>query len=143
MRFNVKTPDVIHETYDDEVVIVNLDSGNYYSILRAGADIWNLLARGATADQTAELIAQSYDGERAAIERAVSDLVTEFQREGLIVSAERDIVPLNWESKNPRAKFETPSLQKYSDMQELLLLDPIHEVDESGWPSRSKTPETK
>jgi hypothetical protein len=27
-------------------------------------------------------------------------------------------------------------LQKFTDMQELLLLDPIHEVDERGWPHR-------
>jgi hypothetical protein len=25
-------------------------------------------------------------------------------------------------------------LQKYTDMADLLLLDPIHEVDEQGWP---------
>ena len=25
-------------------------------------------------------------------------------------------------------------MEKYDDMQELLLLDPIHEVDEAGWP---------
>jgi hypothetical protein len=27
-----------------------------------------------------------------------------------------------------------PVLDKYTDMQELLLLDPIHEVDDAGWP---------
>jgi hypothetical protein len=27
-------------------------------------------------------------------------------------------------------------LERYTDMQELLLLDPIHDVDESGWPHR-------
>jgi hypothetical protein len=26
-------------------------------------------------------------------------------------------------------------LNKYTDMQDLLLLDPIHEVDAAGWPS--------
>jgi hypothetical protein len=36
--------------------------------------------------------------------------------------------------KGKESKFEKPGLQKYSDMQDLLLLDPIHEVDEMGWP---------
>ena len=32
--------------------------------------------------------------------------------------------------------FQAPSLQKYTDMEEMLALDPIHEVDEEmGWPS--------
>ena len=31
----------------------------------------------------------------------------------------------------------TADLGKYTDMQELLLLDPVHEVDEAGWPNRA------
>jgi hypothetical protein len=27
-------------------------------------------------------------------------------------------------------------LERYTDMQELLLLDPIHDVDQTGWPRR-------
>ncbi len=36
------------------------------------------------------------------------------------------------ESKTP---FQIPVLDVYSDMQDLLLLDPIHDVDETGWPT--------
>ena len=31
-------------------------------------------------------------------------------------------------------RFESPTMEKYGDMQDLLLSDPIHEVDEAGWP---------
>jgi hypothetical protein len=34
-----------------------------------------------------------------------------------------------------RPPFVAPTLEKYMDMQALLVLDPIHEVDETGWPS--------
>jgi len=36
----------------------------------------------------------------------------------------------------PRAKepFERPVLEKFTDVQELLALDPVHDVDGSGWP---------
>jgi len=33
-----------------------------------------------------------------------------------------------------RPPFVKPILQKYTDMADLLLLDPIHEVGEQGWP---------
>ena len=33
-----------------------------------------------------------------------------------------------------RLWFEAPSLEKYTDMQDLVLLDPVHEVDQTGWP---------
>jgi hypothetical protein len=36
-----------------------------------------------------------------------------------------------------RKEFEAPVLHKYIDMKDLLLLDPIHETDETGWPSAS------
>ena len=32
------------------------------------------------------------------------------------------------------AYYSKPFLQKYTDMAALLLLNPIHEVDEQGWP---------
>jgi hypothetical protein len=142
VRFQVNTPNVIHETYDTEVVIVNLESGNYYSVLRASADIWNLIAHGATAEETIQALAQSYAGERGAIERGVNDLIAQLQSEGLIVPAQNPPAPANWELKQANVVFETPALQKFSDMQELLLLDPIHQVDESGWPARPSSPET-
>jgi len=34
-----------------------------------------------------------------------------------------------------RPPFTKPELHKFTDMQDLLLFDPIHEVDESGWPN--------
>jgi hypothetical protein len=32
--------------------------------------------------------------------------------------------------------YAKPELQVYSDMKDLLLLDPIHDVSEEGWPIR-------
>ncbi len=32
--------------------------------------------------------------------------------------------------------FEPPKLAKYTNMSDLLMLDPVHDVDEQGWPNR-------
>jgi hypothetical protein len=38
--------------------------------------------------------------------------------------------------------FVAPCLHKYTDMQELLLIDPIHDVDDYGWPIiKKETPQ--
>ena len=42
---------------------------------------------------------------------------------------------------NKSKAFSLPLLQKYTDMEEMLLLDPIHEVDEHGWPSARRAPD--
>jgi predicted transcriptional regulator len=38
---------VVHEVFDDEIVIINLDNGNYYTLTQTGADIWGLVETGA------------------------------------------------------------------------------------------------
>lgn len=142
VRFRINRPAVVHEIFDDEAVIINLDSGNYYSLDRAGADIWGFVESGATVSEIVEAITRRYDGTRVDVENAVDRLIFELQQEDLIVPAEAK--GLESASKhNPRVEtdpeverllFQIPVLHKYTDMQDLLLLDPIHEVDEMGWP---------
>ena len=38
-------------------------------------------------------------------------------------------------SGGPRQPFRPPVLERHSDMQDLLVLDPIHDVGEMGWPN--------
>jgi hypothetical protein len=35
---------------------------------------------------------------------------------------------------NQSGPFRVPVLNRYSDMADMLLLDPVHDVEESGWP---------
>ena len=50
VHFRINSPKVIHETIDGETVIVNLDSGNYYSLDDIGADIWDSIGKGVPVD---------------------------------------------------------------------------------------------
>jgi hypothetical protein len=49
-------------------------------------------------------------------------------------TSERNQVPLN--SNRQKLDFTSPELDVYSDMQEILLLDPVHDVNKEGWPIR-------
>ena len=138
-RFRVNTPTVTHETIDGEAVIINLDSGNYYSLVDAGSLIWALVDRGASASEVHELLQQSYQGDATDIDRGVQELLAQLQQENLIVpvdeAAAADLAGvLPSTNGHEKPSFNVPSLNKFSDMQELLLLDPIHDVDEAGWP---------
>jgi hypothetical protein len=31
--------------------------------------------------------------------------------------------------------YKPPAIERFDDLEELLVLDPIHEVDEAGWPA--------
>ena len=139
-RFRVNTPTVTHETIDGEAVIINLDSGNYYSLVEVGSFIWGLVEKGASASDVQNLVLQTYQGNTQDIDRGVKELLAQLQQENLIVPVEEtgaafdlsQAVPSNNGHEKPA--FTTPMLHTYSDMQELLLLDPIHDVDDAGWP---------
>ena len=136
-RFRVNSPAVIHETIDGEVVIINLNTGNYYSLDRAGATIWELLDKGLSIDEIVEIAMECYDGSPVDMENGISRLVSELRQEDLVLSD--DAIQPALHSMAPtieKQRFEAPSLLKYTDMQDLILLDPIHEVDETGWPRR-------
>ena len=137
-RFRINTPTVTHETIDGEAVIINLDSGNYYSLVDAGSLIWALVDRGASASEVQNLLQQNYHGNAGDIDRGVQELLAQLQQENLIVpvdAAAADLAGVLPSSNgHEKPSFSAPSLNKFSDMQELLLLDPIHDVDETGWP---------
>ncbi|NEP72064.1 MAG: PqqD family protein [Okeania sp. SIO2G4] len=141
-RFQINSPKVVQETIEGEVVIVNLDKGDYYSLLNTGADIWSAIEKG---NSTTEIIAEMterYEGDRKTIETAVNSLITQLREEEIIIVApinegenqNREEVKATTDNKQ-KLPFERPILSKYTDMEELLALDPIHEVDEMGWPN--------
>lgn len=145
MRFRVNTPDVIQETLDGEAVIVNLLSGSYYSLDETGSTVLMLVESGARADEIVAGVSARYQGETRVIAQAVEGLLRELRDENLIIPrADGDPagdsgapVPAANGSSAPETRpvFQTPVFRKYTDMQQLLLMDPIHEVDASGWPN--------
>ena len=48
--YKIKTPNIIFETYDNEVVIINLDNGNYYSIKDTAAEIFSYIEQERSKD---------------------------------------------------------------------------------------------
>ena len=46
-RLRVNSPNVMSETIEGEVIVINLATGSYYSLKDAGAAIWHALADGA------------------------------------------------------------------------------------------------
>jgi hypothetical protein len=136
--YRVNSPSVINETIDDESVIINLYEGYYYSLDDVGSIIWEAVSLGHLVDDVVRLIKNQYQDDAGVIEACVHELIAELEREQLIVPDNHDgrlYVP---ESNQDPRPFAKPVLNKFSDMQDLLLLDPIHEVDEKGWPFSDK-----
>jgi hypothetical protein len=130
----ITNPHVIHETIDGETIVIDLASGTYYSLRGVGPVIWNAIAAGESPDGVAQRLAEAYPGEPAAA-AAVQSFVAELQGEGLLVAngSTPAAAPAPPAAAAPAA-FVAPTLEKYTDMQDIILLDPVHQVGERGWP---------
>lgn len=136
-RYEVNHPDVVGESVDGEALIVHLGNGAYYSSRGTGDAAWQLFAAGATVREAASAVA---DGRALPdVEAALGRFLDELVSEGLLRprQADADVVA----PALPPAPFSEPVLEKYTDMQDLLLLDPIHEVEAEGWP-KARNPAT-
>jgi len=133
---------VLHERFGDEAVIVHLDSGSYYSVQHSGDLIWQRAIDGASESEIVTLIVDTYEGDRATIEAETTAFLDRLVAECLMDVVEKPALVQTpaTATGGKRIPFIAPTLQKYTDMEELLLLDPIHEVDELGWPSARKVP---
>ncbi len=138
--FQIRSPEVIYEFFENEAVVVHLSMGNYYSLQNTGFEIWKCLAQGFPKEHIFKYMAAQYQGDAALIQQQIQTFLQQLIQENLIAEISGNDVPSCFqEVKRVNAPvFTTPIFQKFTDMQELLILDPIHEVSDTGWPVTEK-----
>jgi hypothetical protein len=138
LQLRVNSPNVIHETIEGEVIVIDLKTGTYYSLRDTGAAIWQAIDKGAGEDEIVANLGLRYDASDDEIRDAVRRLLAELEQEGLVRAEHGEVEQATGlpgaDDSGPRLPFEAPSLEKHTDMQDLILLDPVHEVGAEGWP---------
>lgn len=126
---------VSHDLMEGEVIAIHLGTGIYYSLRGVAADIWRMLEAPATEAAIVEALAVRHPMEKSRLEADVAHFTRRLRDEGLIVedAADRGNLPIQSGAANP---YAPPELERYADLQDLLLLDPIHDVGAQGWPHR-------
>ena len=136
--FSFNTSKVNYELFEDEVIIINFDSGKYYSLDKTGMVIWQLIEQGLNMSQILHALNARYTGEAVAIQKTTKKYINDLLLEGLIIPGEADSGALhqNCLADFDKTAFVAPALNIFDDMQELLLLDTMYDVDETGWPHK-------
>jgi hypothetical protein len=134
--FSAAHAEIAHERVEDEVIVINLRTGAYFSLIGAAADAWDLLLTRTALDDIAGAIAERYGVDVATVRIDLEPFVRSLVDEDLLVATEPATSASTLDDQAPAVErtYRPPMLEKYDDMEELLLLDPIHEVDEAGWP---------
>ena len=126
-RYRVNSRDIVSEVIEGEVIAIDLAGGAYYSLRGSAAEAWRLLAAGAADLET--VIARFGDG---ADREALAGLLDRLRAEGLIVPADGEDAAAP--AVGEPVDYTEPAFEKYDDMQDYFLLDPIHDVGAAGWP---------
>ncbi len=132
-RYELNNPPMIAEIVEGEVIAIDLERGSYYSLLGAAAQVWGSVVAGRNAQEILAAVAPvpapgSLDASLLGFLDALlaEQLIRPAPEKGLAAAPIAPLAP--WPAASLR-------FERFTDMQDLLILDPIHEVDdEAGWP---------
>jgi hypothetical protein len=127
----IARPDCAAEVLQDEVVALNVETGNYFSMRGLAVALWHDLAAGYSVEELTRHAHRHGDG----AER-VTEFAAQMTRHGLMRSCPPRPITGEMVSKG-LLEDGTPDIvfEVYEDMQDLILSDPIHDVDVTvGWP---------
>lgn len=136
------SPNIGARSFGDEVVVANFVTGVYYSLLGSAAQVWEGLMAGLPLDRVAGEVAAVAGLDPAAFTEASEKLAADLLAEGLVQPL--DVAGEGaWSPAPPPTgeAYALPVLERFTDMQDLLILDPVHDVEEMGWPHAAPGPE--
>lgn len=125
-RFESNTAEVAASLLDDELVLINLSNGVYYSTTNSGSLIWQLTDLGFSPAETVAAVAARYDVPRERVEADVLALLEQLLTERIVIPATQTRPPgaLPPADTHNAAPYDAPVLHVYRDMGDLLALDP-------------------
>jgi hypothetical protein len=131
--YTLNDPDVTFETFDDEIIVINLANGRYHNIRGSGTWLWQALAAGLGSREATDRLLAAEAVEPDAAER-VAAFIDRLTAEELLVASPTPVDGAAVAPDVPRV-YAAPLIETFTDMEHLLAIDPIHEVDAQGWPS--------
>jgi hypothetical protein len=137
MNYILNKVDLSKEIFDNEAVIINIPSGKYYSVnSESGVNVLRLLENVCSKEQICEFLSARYDDNTLDITTQVNDFIESLLAEKIVVeTSEKE--HSNTEISFSSQAYQTLLLEIYDDMQELIELDPVHDVTASkGWPNK-------
>lgn len=143
MPITINRKNALFDIIEDEVIIINLESGNYYGLANYEVAIWKLLEQVTTEDNLISFLTKVNPDQKNDLTVDIPKYIASLKSEGLAMDTDEAVAPnlkldqtlINNLESSP---YKAPLLEIFDDMQDFLLVDPIHEVDENGFPINPK-----
>jgi hypothetical protein len=135
VRYVINDSKVLSENLDGETIIINFERGDYYSLNKSGSVLWSLIESKQNYNKIFDYFDSHFTAEPGVIVKSIEYNITFLKNDGLILEQEGTSTSESSDAAlESKELFEPISIIRFEDMQEMILADPIHDVDEIGWP---------
>jgi len=144
LRYVANQPRIALESIDGETIIIDFETGLYYSARNEAYFILEMILAGISIEEIVQFCVlhskQGVEVIKPLVEAYISALL-----EAQIVIPATDSTASEKQEVDAAltdhaiwstGTFNPPVLESYKDMQEILLLDPIHDTNTKGWPEK-------
>ncbi len=119
---------------DGQAIVINFVTGMYYGTTALGSVILERILKGNDVSKIAGAV-KKLDGCPADIESKINEFVEKLKEKEIIVDGETTDGGDEEISKEVSAEGFELNLDEFAEVQDLILADPVHDVDvEEGWP---------
>lgn len=127
---------VMSEVLDGEAVIIDMASGRYHAASGVAATVWQAISAGLTFDGILSEVGRRHSGLPVNAADAIDLFIKQLVDANLVTQGVTGgETPVNSDDPSGQTTaWAPPVLESHDDLQDLLLLDPVHEVTEAGWP---------
>lgn len=125
------------ERLDGETILINFDSGEYFSFRGPSADILWLIDAGVDRLHWLSILRDAFGASLpdAVMETDIESFLLELSTAGVIARSGPSQGPaVSLPDDYTRIDWTAPTIQGNEDLADLLLIDPIHDTDDEGWP---------
>ncbi|MEM1111625.1 MAG: PqqD family peptide modification chaperone [Pseudomonadota bacterium] len=134
-RYILNQSEFASERFDDEVIVLNTANGTYYALTGSAPQIWAPLIQGTAVSAVAAHVAEAAGVDVARVSGELSAFVAALEAENILLAADSAAKQSEALDLAAGADYQGFVWDKHADLDELLVLDPIHEVDpQKGWP---------
>lgn len=136
LAWRVRSAEVMSEVLDGEAVIIDLASGRYHGTPGVGATVWQAISAGCSLEAILAEVARRHTAVPDDAADQIRRFIEQLAEAGLVVEdSGGHASPSSAETPaSALTPWSMPRLESHDDLADLLLLDPVHEVTEEGWP---------
>ncbi len=135
--FRVDARRCLHETLDGDTIVIDSARGWLLVFDGIASTIWQLMVPGSVPDSIREEVRNRYGAKEA---DEVGAFLDELESAGLVVT-DGEIDPVDPATADWPSVYVAPTVNRFDDVADILMMDPIHEVEiDEGWPNAPRPP---